>query len=131
TRTTFSRAFAPRTIETLRTLTPARLAIRRQSAVFARPSTGGAVTGRGIARRDGVGELSQLGARLPIPQVRAAFAIDAAAKEAGRRGVGASSGAIPIIYTMATVLAMLSSTATRTAGHADDPLTFYSVSATV
>jgi hypothetical protein len=61
----------------------------------------------------------------------AAFAIDAAAKEAGRRGVGASSGAVPIIYTMATVLAMLSSTATRTAGHAGDPLTFYSVSATV
>src|ERR1039458_2138700 len=44
TRTTFSRAPAPRTTETLRTPPRARLAIRRHSASFARPCTGGAVT---------------------------------------------------------------------------------------
>src|SRR5271166_6156536 len=44
TRTTFSRPAAPRTIETPRTPTRARFAIRRQSASLARPSTGGALT---------------------------------------------------------------------------------------
>ncbi len=44
TRTRFSRACAPARIDTLRRPTPARLAIRRQSASLARPSTGGALT---------------------------------------------------------------------------------------
>ena len=44
TRTTLSRAFAPRTTLTRDGATPARAAIRRHSASLARPSTGGAVT---------------------------------------------------------------------------------------
>ena len=44
TRTSFSRAFAPRTRPTRDGATPARAAISRHSASLARPSTGGAVT---------------------------------------------------------------------------------------
>jgi hypothetical protein len=44
TRTSFSRVLAPRTTETLRTPTPARLAISRQRASLAFPSTGAAQT---------------------------------------------------------------------------------------